>query len=137
MNINFEKYSDGLVPAIIQHAETLQVLMLGYMSQEAYQLTIKERVVHFYSRSKKRIWKKGESSGNILHLVDIQIDCDEDALLIKVRPEGPICHKGSYACFGNQEVQGFLYQLEGIIKERIQSENTTSYTKSSTKWRKS
>ena len=95
MNVDFSKHSDGLVPAIIQDAETKNVLMLGYMNQEALTQTTQTKKVTFYSRSKQRLWTKGEESGHFLNLVDIAIDCDNDTLLIQVNPEGPTCHKGS------------------------------------------
>jgi len=127
MNIDFQK-SDGLVPVIIQNAETLQVLMLGYMNEEAYQKTIKENRVTFYSRSKKRLWTKGESSGNFLEVKDIKLDCDNDTLLIKALPKGPTCHTGSTSCFKEETAKGFLYKLENTISERIDSDDQKSYT---------
>ncbi len=127
MNIDFQK-GNGLVPVIIQNAETLQVLMLGYMNEEAYQKTIKENKVTFYSRSKKRLWTKGESSGNFLEVKDIKIDCDADTLLIKALPNGPTCHTGATSCFKEETAKGFLYKLENTISERIDSDDKQSYT---------
>ena len=124
MKINFNKNNDGLVPAIIQDAETKNVLMLGYMNQEAYEKTIETNKVTFYSRSKSRLWTKGEESGNFLHLVDIKNDCDEDTLLISVNPQGPTCHKGSDTCWNedNDQSFGFLSELESIIKSRKENQ---------------
>jgi phosphoribosyl-ATP pyrophosphohydrolase/phosphoribosyl-AMP cyclohydrolase len=127
MNIDFKK-SDGLVPVIIQDAETLQVLMLGYMDEAAYQKTLKENRVTFYSRSKKRLWTKGETSGNYLEVKDMKIDCDNDTLLIKALPNGPTCHTGTTSCFKEETAKGFLYKLENTISERIDSNDEESYT---------
>lgn len=127
MIINFSK-ENGLIPAIIQNAITSQVLMLGYMNQEAYNKTCDERIVTFYSRSKKRLWTKGETSGNHLIVESIQVDCDQDTLLIQVKPEGPTCHTGSITCFNEETAKGFLYQLEQTIQDRIASNNPNSYT---------
>lgn len=127
MIINFSK-ENGLIPAIIQNAITSQVLMLGYMNQEAYNKTCDERIVTFYSRSKKRLWTKGETSGNHLIVESIQVDCDQDTLLIQVKPEGPTCHTGSTSCFKEETAKGFLYQLEQTIQDRIASNNPNSYT---------
>jgi len=120
MKIDFDKYKDGLVPAIIQDASTNKVLMLGYMNNEALDKTNNLGKVTFYSRSKQRLWTKGEESGNYLNLVDLLSDCDNDALLIKVNPSGPTCHKGTDTCWKeeNKETFGFIYQLEHIIKDR-------------------
>ena len=127
MNINFSK-GDGLVPAVIQDYTTMQVLMVGYMNEEAYLKTASEGRVTFFSRSRQRLWTKGESSGNFLNVKEILPDCDEDALLIRVVPAGPVCHLGTYSCFGDMEAKGFLYRLEKIIKERIEEEAADSYT---------
>ncbi|MRR20227.1 bifunctional phosphoribosyl-AMP cyclohydrolase/phosphoribosyl-ATP diphosphatase HisIE [bacterium] len=127
MNINFSK-GDGLVPAVIQDYTTMQVLMVGYMNEEAYLKTASEGRVTFFSRSRQRLWTKGESSGNFLNVKEIVPDCDEDALLIRVVPAGPVCHLGTYSCFGDMEAKGFLYRLEKIIKERIEEEAADSYT---------
>lgn len=127
MNIDFNK-GDGLVPVIIQNAQTMQVLMLGYMNKEALDQTIETKKVTFYSRSKKRLWMKGESSGNILSVIDIKMDCDHDSLLIFVNPKGPTCHTGSTSCFKEDTSKGFIYELEKTINDRINSKDSKSYT---------
>ncbi len=127
MKIDFTK-NNGLVPVIIQDSLTLQVLMLGYMNEEALMKTQKEGKVTFFSRSKNRLWTKGETSGNYLWVKDIQIDCDNDTLLIKAVPQGPTCHTGSYSCFGEQEIQGFVYELQNVIHNRIDQQTKGSYT---------
>ena len=127
MNIDFTK-GNGLVPVIIQDELSLQVLMLGYMNEEAYKKTRTEGKVTFFSRSKKRLWTKGETSGNFLFVKNIELDCDNDTLLIKVRPQGPVCHKGTTSCFGETEVKGFLYKLQDTINQRIESDDPKSYT---------
>lgn len=138
MNIDFKKNPDGLVPAIIQDANTKKVLMLGYMNEEAFMKTNRTKKVTFYSRSKKRLWTKGEESGNFLNLVDIKLDCDNDTLLIQVKPDGPVCHKGTGTCWAeeNEPDFGFLSKLEGIIENRekisrtkpeMRQENESSY----------
>ncbi|MCP9200638.1 bifunctional phosphoribosyl-AMP cyclohydrolase/phosphoribosyl-ATP diphosphatase HisIE [Gramella sp. GC03-9] len=138
MNIDFDKNSDGLVPAIIQDANTKKVLMLGYMNEEAFLKTNEIKRVTFYSRSKKRLWTKGEESGNFLNLVNIKLDCDNDTLLVQVKPEGPVCHKGTDTCWAeaNKPDYGFLTRLEGIIENRhklsetdpeLRTENDNSY----------
>ncbi len=120
MKIDFDKYKDGLVPAIIQDASTNKVLMLGFMNQEALSKTNNLGKVTFYSRSKQRLWTKGEESGSYLNLVSMLLDCDNDALLVKVNPSGPTCHKGTDTCWQekNTESFGFISQLEDIIKHR-------------------
>ena len=120
MNIDFDKNNDGLVPAIIQDATTKKVLMLGYMNEEAYLKTNETKKVTFFSRTKNRLWTKGEESGNFLHLVSIKNDCDNDTLLVMVNPQGPTCHKGTGTCWGeeNKASFGFLSELEGIITQR-------------------
>lgn len=120
MNINFNKNNDGLIPAIIQDVTTKTVLMLGYMNEEAYKKTIDTKRVTFFSRSKQRLWTKGEESGNILVLKDIKVDCDNDTLLVKVEPLGPTCHKGTDTCWDedNSQTYGFLSSLEHIISDR-------------------
>lgn len=125
--IDFDK-GNGLVPVIIQDVNTLQVLMLGYMNEEAYQKTQTEKRVTFYSRSKNRLWTKGEESGNFLNVADIQLDCDSDTLLIKAIPNGPTCHTGSTSCFKEETAKGFLYQLESTIQQRIDENAQDSYT---------
>lgn len=127
MNIDFNK-GDGLVPVIIQNAQTMQVLMLGYMNKEAFDQTIETKKVTFYSRSKKRLWMKGESSGNTLSVIDIKMDCDQDSLLIFVNPKGPTCHTGSTSCFKEETAKGFIYELEKTISDRINSNDSKSYT---------
>lgn len=123
MNIDFNKNSDGLVPAIIQDAQTLNVLMLGYMNQEAFDKTESTGKVTFFSRTKDKLWTKGEESGNFLNLVDIKLDCDSDSLLIKVNPVGPTCHTGTDTCWSedNLESYGFISKLEDTIKNRIEN----------------
>lgn len=120
MNIDFSKSAHGLIPAIIQDSETKSVLMLGYMNAESYQKTLDTQKVTFFSRSKQRLWTKGEESGNFLHLVSIKNDCDDDTLLIQVKPEGPTCHTGSDTCWqeANNQEYGFLSKLENTIKTR-------------------
>ena len=126
MKIDFSKNKDGLVPVIIQDSTTKNVLMLGYMNQEAFDKTREEKVVTFFSRSKNRLWTKGEESGNVLHLVNVKLDCDNDTLLIQVDPKGPTCHKGSDTCWNelNNANYGFFSTLETIIKERIANKDT-------------
>lgn len=125
--IDFKK-GDGLVPVIIQDNNTLQVLMLGYMNEEAFEKTKKEKRVTFFSRSKNRLWTKGETSNHFLEVVDIQIDCDQDSLLIKAIPAGPTCHTGSTSCFKEETAKGFLYELEAIIHKKIDENEAASYT---------
>jgi len=127
MRIDFNK-SIGLVPAIIQNSNTLQVLMLGYMNEEAFEKTQREGKVTFFSRSKNRLWTKGEQSGNYLIVKDIQVDCDNDTILIKAIPNGPTCHTGSTSCFKEETSKGFLYELEQTINQRIDEDNEKSYT---------
>jgi phosphoribosyl-AMP cyclohydrolase / phosphoribosyl-ATP pyrophosphohydrolase len=126
MNIDYTKNPDGLIPAIIQDATTKTVLMLGYMNEEAYIKTLETKKVTFFSRSKNRLWTKGEESGNFLNLVDIKVDCDNDTLLVNVNPDGPTCHKGSDTCWqeSNNQEYGFISKLERTIQER--KENATS-----------
>lgn len=128
-NIDFSKNPDGLVPAIIQDAETLKVLMLGYMNREALEKTLKEKKVTFFSRSKNRLWTKGETSEHFLYLVNIAIDCDSDTLLIKVNPNGPVCHTGKDTCFNEKNKKGilFLEKLESIIENRRTNVSENSY----------
>lgn len=115
------KLKGALIPAIIQDATTKNVLMLGYMNEEALNKTQETKLVTFFSRTKNRLWTKGEESGNVLHLVDIKLDCDNDTLLIQVNPNGPTCHKGSDTCWDeeNQQNFGFISKLENTIEERI------------------
>jgi len=133
MNIDFSKTEGGLVPAIVQDAITKNVLMLGYMNQEAVDKTLESKKVTFYSRSKNRLWTKGEESGNFLNLVSMSVDCDQDTLLIKANPVGPTCHKGTDTCWGedNNESYGFISELEAIITERVANkDNANSYVAS-------
>ncbi|WP_299433532.1 bifunctional phosphoribosyl-AMP cyclohydrolase/phosphoribosyl-ATP diphosphatase HisIE [uncultured Maribacter sp.] len=133
MKIDFDKNKDGLVPAIIQDATTKNVLMLGYLNQEAYNKTVETNVVTFFSRSKQRLWTKGEESGNFLNLVSIKNDCDNDSLLIKVNPVGPTCHTGTDTCWNeeNDSSFGFLSKLEKTIEQRrTSSDGTKSYVAS-------
>ncbi|WP_190808647.1 bifunctional phosphoribosyl-AMP cyclohydrolase/phosphoribosyl-ATP diphosphatase HisIE [Flagellimonas sp. S3867] len=133
MEIDFNKNQDGLVPVIVQDVKTKNVLMLGYMNQEALDATEQTKKVTFYSRSKQRLWTKGEESGNFLELVDIKNDCDNDTLLVFVNPVGPTCHKGTDTCWGesNSQEYGFLSQLEEIITARKNDvENPDSYVAS-------
>jgi phosphoribosyl-ATP pyrophosphohydrolase/phosphoribosyl-AMP cyclohydrolase len=119
MEVNFSKYADGLVPAIIQDEQTGRVLMLGFMNREALDRTRQLGKVTFYSRSKKRLWTKGEESGYFLNLKKIAVDCDGDTLLIQARPEGPVCHTGADTCWNEKnEPAGFLARLEEIIRQR-------------------
>ena len=131
MIINYDK-NTGLVPTIIQDADTNTVLMLGYMNQEALEKTLTDNRVTFFSRSRQRLWTKGEVSGNFLDVVDIKNDCDNDTLLIKVHPHGPTCHLGSDTCWDqkNSTKFGFMSELEDIIQSRKESPNPTSYTSS-------
>jgi phosphoribosyl-ATP pyrophosphohydrolase/phosphoribosyl-AMP cyclohydrolase len=133
MKIDFKKYKDGLVPAIIQDVVTRQVLMLGFMNKLAYDKTILTGKVTFFSRTKKRLWTKGEESGNYLNLVSIKNDCDNDSLLIKVKPKGPTCHTGADTCWNenNKQYFGFLSELESVIKgRRINADVEKSYVAS-------
>jgi phosphoribosyl-ATP pyrophosphohydrolase/phosphoribosyl-AMP cyclohydrolase len=127
INIDFKK-GDGLVPAIIQDSNTLQVLMVGYMNEEAYEQTVREGKVTFFSRSKNRLWTKGETSGNFLIVKEITTDCDNDALLVMVDPAGPVCHTGRLSCFGEEVSKGFVYRLQNIITQRIDGNAEGSYT---------
>ena len=131
--LDFDKMG-GLVPAVIQDAQTSQVLMLGYMNQEAYDKTLKEGLVTFFSRSKNRLWTKGETSGHTLQLVSVDEDCDNDALLIKVKPNGPTCHTGDTSCFGEDASSKrvaaiqFIARLEEVIQQRKANPTEASYT---------
>ncbi|MCU0447343.1 MAG: bifunctional phosphoribosyl-AMP cyclohydrolase/phosphoribosyl-ATP diphosphatase HisIE [Microscillaceae bacterium] len=129
MNLDFDK-TQGLIPAIIQDARTRKVLMLGYMNQAALAKTQAEKIVTFYSRSKQRLWTKGETSHNFLEVVDIQADCDNDTLLILVNPRGPVCHTGSDTCFDEKNEGDFFSQLEAIIQNYKQNPQEGSYTSS-------
>ncbi|RFM36298.1 bifunctional phosphoribosyl-AMP cyclohydrolase/phosphoribosyl-ATP diphosphatase HisIE [Chitinophaga silvisoli] len=127
--IDFQKSADGLVPAIIQDAATHKVLMLGYMNQESLDKTLQEGKVTFFSRSKQRLWTKGEESGNFLTLVDLRVDCDNDTLLIKVNPAGVVCHTGADTCWDEKNISNdFLSKLENVITERKNNPSDSSYT---------
>ena len=127
MKIDFTK-GNGLVPVVIQDYNSLQVLMVGYMNEEALNKTREEKKVTFFSRSKNRLWTKGETSGNYLYVIEISADCDNDSILIKADPVGPVCHTGSTSCFGNETAKGFIYELESIINQRIKNNTEESYT---------
>lgn len=128
MKVDFDKSPNGLIPAIIQDASTKNVLMLGYMNDQALKKTQDTKKVTFFSRTKKRLWTKGEESGNFLHLVDINVDCDYDTLLVLANPVGPTCHKGTDTCWGeeNNQSYGFLSQLEEIIASRKENQQDES-----------
>lgn len=132
MEIDFQK-GNGLVPAIIQDAETRKVLMMGYMNREAYEKTLETKLVTFWSRSRQTLWTKGETSGNVLHLVDIRVDCDGDTLLVQAHPEGPTCHKGTDTCWGEEnrpDALAFLSELQDFIEQRHREMPEGSYTTS-------
>ncbi len=131
MTINFQKLNNGLVPAIIQDNTSNKVLMLGFMNEEAYEKTKAERKVTFYSRTKERLWTKGEESGNFLNVVSMAIDCDNDTLLIKINPVGPVCHKGTDTCWGEENNSDdilFLKTLQDFIDKRKEEMPEGSYT---------
>lgn len=129
MKINFEKYADGLVPAIVQDAETQKVLMLGFMNAESFEITQKKRRATFFSRSRQALWTKGETSGNFLEITEILIDCDADTLLIKAAPKGAVCHTGADTCFNETNANAdFLFELEKIITDRKENPDKNSYT---------
>ena len=131
MNIDFNKYADGLVPAVIQDHQTQKVLMLGFMNAESLQKTMETGKVTFFSRAKQRLWTKGEESGNFLELRSIASDCDDDTLLIKVHPTGPVCHTGSDTCWNERNhPDDFLLYLEDIIRLRKESNDENSYVRS-------
>ena len=137
MKIDFEKYADGLVPAIVQDFETDKVLMLGFMNAEAFELTENTEKVTFFSRSRHKLWTKGETSGNFLDVKEILIDCDKDTILIKANPAGVICHTGADTCFEeenfpakaqNGDESSFLFELEKVIQSRKENPSENSYT---------
>jgi phosphoribosyl-ATP pyrophosphohydrolase/phosphoribosyl-AMP cyclohydrolase len=131
MTINFSKYADNLVPAIIQDANTKTVLMLGFMNEAAVEKTKELQKVTFFSRSKNRLWTKGEESGNFLLLQDIKVDCDNDTLLISATPVGPVCHTGTDTCWGEKNrSDNFLQELEAVISDRKNNPSDKSYTSS-------
>lgn len=127
MTIKFDN-NTGLVPVIIQDYLNLKVLMLGYMNQEAFEKTLQEKKVTFFSRSKNRLWTKGETSGNFLKLIDWKMDCDQDTILIKAKPFGPTCHNGTTTCFAEETDKGFLYELQQTISDKIDTDDESSYT---------
>ena len=127
MTIQFDK-NTSLVPVVIQDYLNLKVLMLGYMNQEAFDKTLQEKRVTFFSRSKNRLWTKGETSGNYLELMDWKLDCDNDTILIKAKPLGPTCHKGTTTCFAEESDKGFLYELQQTISDKIDNNDENSYT---------
>ena len=129
---NFNKNNDGLLPAIVQDAQTQKVLMLGYMNQEALEKTQSSGKVTFFSRSKQRLWTKGEESGNLLKLVSVKVDCDQDTLLITASPEGPTCHQGTDTCWGEDNASGLSYvkELEAVIEDRKKNPSKESYVSS-------
>ncbi|MNK33537.1 Phosphoribosyl-ATP pyrophosphatase [compost metagenome] len=127
MTIKFDN-NTGLVPVIIQDYLNLKVLMLGYMNQEAFDKTLQEKKVTFFSRSKNRLWTKGETSRNFLELIDWKIDCDQDTILIKAKPFGPTCHNGTTTCFAEENDKGFLYELQQTISHKIDNDDESSYT---------
>ena len=131
LNVDFQKFPDALAPVIVQDQVTRQVLMLGYMNQEALDKTLAIQKVTFFSRSKNRLWTKGEESGNFLELKEIKVDCDRDALLVKAKPIGPTCHTGTDTCWGegNQSYFGFISRLEETIEQRRTSSGEESYVK--------
>jgi phosphoribosyl-ATP pyrophosphohydrolase/phosphoribosyl-AMP cyclohydrolase len=131
MTLNFKKSPDGLIPAIIQDSVTNKVLMLGYMNDQAFEKTKSEKRVTFFSRSRNRLWTKGEESGNFLDVNEIRIDCDQDTVLIKVTPLGPVCHTGADTCFNEANSSAdFLLKLESIINNRKNNPDEASYTSS-------
>lgn len=128
--IDFSKYADGLVPAIVQDASTRVVLMLGFMNEEAMQKTIESGKVTFFSRSRQQLWTKGETSGHYLHYMSMTVDCDADTLLVKARPEGPVCHTGAATCFDESNEGDFLQTLSNVIRQRYEDRSGESYTSS-------
>ncbi len=130
MKLDFDKYADGLVPAVVQDAKTLKVLMVGFMNAEAFEVTQKTGKATFYSRSQKKIWTKGETSGHFLNVVEILDDCDHDTLLIKANPIGNTCHKGPDTCFSEVNQPEFsLFYLEEVINQRLSEDPDKSYTR--------
>lgn len=128
MQPDFTKSPDGLLPAVIQDARTRVVLMLGYMNAEAFAQTQKEKRVTFWSRSKNRLWTKGETSGNYLEVKSVQLDCDNDSILIKTIPAGPVCHTGTDTCWSETNSDHFLFELERLIQSRKTADPASSYT---------
>ena len=126
--LNLEKCADGLLPVVVQDAVTLKVLMAGYMNREAYDKTITEGRVTFYSRSRGCLWTKGETSGNFLTVKDVYVDCDKDTLLVKAIPAGPTCHRGTTSCFDTPEEEGFIRHLQAVVQQRHRDMPEGSYT---------
>ena len=127
-DFKLDKTGDGLLPVVIQDARTLKVLMLGYMNREAFEKTAAEGVVTFWSRGRQCLWTKGETSGNYLHVVEMYPDCDSDTLLIKARPDGPTCHRGTVSCFDTPENEGFVRELADVVRRRREEMPDGSYT---------
>lgn len=127
-DLNLKKCADGLLPVIVQDAVTLKVLMLGYMNREAYEKSLAEGRVTFYSRSRNCLWTKGETSGNYLTIKDMYLDCDNDTLLIKATPAGPTCHRGTTSCFDTPDSEGFIRHLQSVIQQRHREMPEGSYT---------
>ena len=127
-DFNLEKCADGLLPVIVQDATTLKVLMLGYMNREAYDKTVKEGRVTFFSRTRNTLWTKGETSGHYLLVKDMYADCDSDTLLIKAEPIGPTCHRGTTSCFDTPESEGFIRHLQSVVQQRHRDMPEGSYT---------
>ena len=128
MKADFSKYKDGLIPAIIQDVNTGKVLMLGFMNEGSLEKTKKENRVTFFSRSKNRLWTKGEESGDFLEVKEILLDCDQDTFLIKAIPVGPVCHKGTDTCWGEENKENFIFELEKIVQSRKNADPESSYT---------
>ncbi len=126
--LNLEKCADELLPVVVQDAVTLKVLMVGYMNREAYDKTIAEGRVTFYSRSRGCLWTKGETSGNFLTVKDVYVDCDKDTLLVKAIPAGPTCHRGTTSCFDTPEEEGFIRHLQAVVQQRHRDMPEGSYT---------
>ena len=127
-SFNLDKTADGLLPAIVQDELTLKVLMLGYMNRESYLKTVESGLVCFWSRSRRCLWTKGDTSGNFLHVKSLYADCDNDTLLVKARPDGPVCHRGTPSCFDTEESEGFVRRLSGVVSERHANMPEGSYT---------
>lgn len=126
--LNLEKCADGLLPVVVQDAATLKVLMLGYMNREAYEKTLAEGRVTFYSRSRQSLWTKGETSGHYLMVESMYVDCDKDTLLVKATPIGPTCHRGTTSCFDTPDSEGFIRKLQTVIQQRHRDMPEGSYT---------
>lgn len=127
-DFNLSKCADGLLPVVVQDAVTLRVLMLGYMNAEAFDKTVREGCVTFYSRTRRRLWTKGETSGNYLRVADMYADCDADTLLVRVHPDGPVCHRGTTACFDTPADEGFVRTLSHLVRRRHEEMPEGSYT---------